>query len=117
MLKAIKVRIYPNNNQIIYLNKLLGCYRFVYNNCLALKIEKYNLEKKNVGLKELGNYFHQILTKDEQYSFYYARDVIKGRWPPGEAAIATDKKYAKIYENYGFNHNFKFFLISLEQTV
>ena len=37
MLKAVKVRLYPNTNQEIYIAKLLGSYRFVYNNCLGLK--------------------------------------------------------------------------------
>jgi transposase len=27
MLKAIKIRLYPNKNQEVYINKLLGCYR------------------------------------------------------------------------------------------
>ena len=38
MLKAIKVRLYPNNEQEIYISKLLGSYRFVYNQCLDKKI-------------------------------------------------------------------------------
>ena len=31
MLRAIKVRLYPNNEQEQELNKVLGAYRFVYN--------------------------------------------------------------------------------------
>ena len=37
MLRAIKVRLYPNKQQEQALNKVLGCYRFVYNNMLARK--------------------------------------------------------------------------------
>jgi len=41
MLKAIKIRLYPDQEQIIYLNKLFGTSRFVYNQCLDYKINEY----------------------------------------------------------------------------
>ena len=69
MLRAIKIRLYPNKTQEEYISSLLGSYRFVYNQCLALKKEKYIEEGKNYGLKELGNFFHQDLTKDENYTW------------------------------------------------
>jgi putative transposase len=69
MLKAIKIRLYPNNGQEIYINKLLGCYRFVYNKCLDIKIKKYTEEGVNYNLKDLGNYFHQDLSKNEDYNW------------------------------------------------
>lgn len=31
MLRAVKIRLYPNKEQELKLNKVLGCYRFVYN--------------------------------------------------------------------------------------
>lgn len=40
MLRAIKVRLYSNKEQEQTLNKVLGCYRFVYNHMLALKLKK-----------------------------------------------------------------------------
>ena len=69
MLRAIKIRLYPNKEQEKYISSLLGSYRFVYNQCLALKKEKYTEEGLNYGLKELGNFFHQTLTKNEEYSW------------------------------------------------
>jgi len=69
MLRAIKIRLYPNKTQEEYISSLLGSYRFVYNQCLALKKEKYIEEGENYGLKELGNFFHQDLTKDENYTW------------------------------------------------
>ncbi len=79
MLRAIKIRLYPNKNQEEYISSLLGSYRFVYNQCLALKKEKYIEEGKNYGLKELGNFFHQDLTKDENYTWLrdYNTKVLK----------------------------------------
>ena len=46
MLRAIKIRLYPNKEQELKLNKVLGCYRFVYNQMLALKQQEYNENKK-----------------------------------------------------------------------
>ena len=69
MLKAIKVRLYPNKEQEQKINKTLGCYRFVYNHMLALKQEAYNKDKTKLGLCELSKYFHLELVKDEQYAW------------------------------------------------
>jgi transposase, IS605 OrfB family, central region len=67
MLRAIKVRLYPNKQQEQALNKVLGCYRFLYNHMLALKQESYKSDKTNLSLNELSKYFHHELRKDEQY--------------------------------------------------
>lgn len=69
MLRAIKVRLYPNKEQEQTINKTLGCYRFVYNHMLALKQEAYNRDKTNLGLCELSKYFFGKMLKDEQCVF------------------------------------------------
>ena len=69
MLRAIKIRLYPNKGQELKLNKVLGCYRFVYNQMLALKQQEYNKNKKSLGLTDLSKSFHGILLKDEQYAW------------------------------------------------
>ena len=69
MLRAIKIRLYPNKEQELKLNKVLGCYRFVYNQTLARKQQEYNNNKKSLGLTDLSKYFHNELLKDEQYSW------------------------------------------------
>ena len=69
MIKAIKIRLYPNKTQEIYISKLLGCYRFVFNQCLDKKINAYTENKTILGLKELGNFFHQELTKNPDYEW------------------------------------------------
>ena len=72
MLRAIKVRLYPNKEQEQKINKTLGCYRFVYNHMLALKQEAYKRDKTNLGLCELSKYLFGTLLKDEQY--YWLKD-------------------------------------------
>ena len=69
MLRAIKIRLYPNKTQEQTLNKVLGCYRFVYNHMLARKQDAYKEDKTNLGLTELSKYFHGTLLKDEQYAW------------------------------------------------
>ena len=67
MLRAIKIRLYPNKTQEQEFNKILGCYRFVYNHMLARKQEAYKTDKTNLGLTELCKYFHGTLLKDGKY--------------------------------------------------
>ena len=67
MLRAIKIRLYPNKTQEQDFNKILGCYRFVYNHMLARKQEAYKTDKTNLGLTELCKYFHGTLLKDGKY--------------------------------------------------
>ena len=69
MLKAFKIRLYPNVAQASQINKLLGCYRFVYNKCLDKKISSYKTDKTSENLTTLGHYFHNELTKCEEYSW------------------------------------------------
>lgn len=69
ILRAVKIRLYPNKQQEQTLNKVLGCYRFVYNSMLAHKQEVYNADKTNLGLCELSKFFHGTLLKDEQYDW------------------------------------------------
>jgi putative transposase len=66
MLKAIKIRLYPNKTQEIYINRLLGSYRYIYNNCLNKKINSYKEHKITENLTTLGKYFHNELLKDEE---------------------------------------------------
>jgi putative transposase len=64
MLKGVNIRLYLNNEQQIAMNKLLGSYRFIYNQCLSLKISNYETNKKNTSLSDLGHYFHQVLRNE-----------------------------------------------------
>ena len=69
ILRAIKIRLYPNKTQEQTFNKVLGCYRFVYNQMLALKQNAYNKDKSNLGLCELSKFFHGELLKKDEYSW------------------------------------------------
>lgn len=67
MLRAVKIRLYPNKEQATMFNKLLGCYRVVYNQCLNRKIESYKNEGKTENLSTLGQFVHHELLKDDNF--------------------------------------------------
>ena len=69
MLRAVKIRLYPNKTQEQTLNKVLGCYRFVYNQMLAQKQNAYKTDKTNRKITDLSKWFHGTLLKDEQYAW------------------------------------------------
>ena len=65
MLRAVKIRLYPNKQQATQINKLLGCCRFVYNQTLARKINQYkehNISENRTTLSYL--LFHELLKDD-----------------------------------------------------
>ena len=65
MLKAIKIRLYLSTEQEIYINKLLGSYRFIYNQCLDFKIKKYNNHKETATFKDLGKHLTSLKNEFE----------------------------------------------------
>ena len=54
MLKAIKIRLYPNQEQEHYIANLLGTSRFIYNNLLGYKKDQYENQDSNVSFGEMG---------------------------------------------------------------
>jgi len=69
MLRAIKIRLYPNETQKDYINNLLGSYRKVYNLALNHKIEVYKESGENHRIQQIGLEFHNNWTKSEEYHY------------------------------------------------
>ena len=67
MLRAIKIRLYPNVTQATQINKLLGCYRVVYNQCLNRKIKSYEENKISENRTTLSHFIHHELLKDDNF--------------------------------------------------
>ena len=65
MLKSIKIRLYPNEDQIVYISKLLGSSRLVYNKCLEYKIKEYNENKKSVSFGDICKFLVTIKNDNE----------------------------------------------------
>lgn len=67
MLKAYKYRIYPNTEQQIQIAKTFGCCRFVYNQTLAYRKERYEKENKSVSKTDCNNYCNRELKKEYEW--------------------------------------------------
>ena len=103
MLRAIKIRLYPNKTQEQTLNKVLGCYRFVYNQMLALKQNAYKADKTNLKVTYLSKWFHGTLLKDEQYVWLKEQNtkVMK------QAIRQMDDAYQKFFKQHNGFPKFK----------
>ena len=80
---ALKVRIYPTQEQTVLINKTLGCCRQVYNTMLASRLDFYN---KNIKDRELTK-----LQKTELYKSYKA---------PTEKELKQEFEYLKELRPY-----------------
>ena len=65
MLKAIKIRIYPDSVQKDFISKQLGCCRLIYNKLLDYKKTQYKEYKQNTSLSQLGKYLTNLKKQDE----------------------------------------------------
>lgn len=103
MLRAIKIRLYPNKTQEQTLNKVLGCYRFVYNQMLAQKQNAYKEDKTNLKVTDLSKWFHGTLLKDEQYAWLKEQNtkVMK------QAIRQMDGAYQKFFKQHNGFPKFK----------
>lgn len=59
--------MYPNKQQEEQIQKTFGCCRFVYNQCLNYKIQKYKEEHISLGKFDLNNYCNRQLKKQYEW--------------------------------------------------
>ena len=99
MLRAIKVRLYPNKEQEQELNKVLGAYRFVYNYMLAKRKTAYETDKTFIKVTDLSKWFHGTLLKDDQYAWLKEQNTKV----MGQATRQMDDAYQRFFKhNKGF---------------
>ena len=73
MNKSFKIRIYPNKEQQILIDKTFGCARFVYNFMLNLKEKLY----KNFNINLSYNNMSKVLTELKKYKLWlYEVDAV-----------------------------------------
>lgn len=101
MLKVYKYKLYPNNQQEIQIQKTFGCCRFVYNQCLNLKINKYKDEKISMSKFDLNNYCNRELKK--QYEWLKEVD----KWSLTNAIYNMDSAYQKFFKEHTGYPKFK----------
>lgn len=97
VLKSYKFRLYPNSEQETLMQKTFGCVRFVYNQCLAYKIDKYKNEEITLSKIDVNNYKNHILKAE----YEWLKEVDK--FALDNAVINLDSAYQKFFrERKGF---------------
>ena len=97
MFKSYKFRLYPNKAQESLIQKTFGCVRFVYNQCLAYKIDKYRDENISLSRFDVNNYKNQVLKKE----YVWLKEVDKHALD--SAVTNLDSAYQKFFrEHKGF---------------
>ncbi|KZL92724.1 RNA-guided endonuclease InsQ/TnpB family protein [Clostridium magnum] len=97
MIKALKIRLYPTDEQITLMNKHIGCMRFIYNWALDKQIKNYESTKKKLSVSELGKEL-TLLKNTEGYEWLYevSNATLK------ESIRDLDKAYKNFFNGSGF---------------
>ena len=101
MLKAYKYRIYPNKQQMEQIQKTFGCCRFVYNQCLNHKINKYKNENVSMSKIDLNNYCNRELKKE----YEWLKEVDK--WSLTNSIYNMDSAFQKFFKEHTGYPKFK----------
>ena len=101
MLKAYKYRIYPNKQQKEQIQKTFGCCRFVYNQTLAYRKEKYEKDKESLSRIDCNNWKNRSLKQEYQW----LKEVDKCALD--NAIINMDFAYQKFFKEHTGYPKFK----------
>lgn len=101
MLKAYKYCIYPNKEQEKQIQKTFGCCRFVYNNTLAYRKEKYEAQKESVSKIVCNNYVNQVLKQKHEW----LKDIDK--FALTNAVYNMDSAYQNFFKEHSGYPKFK----------
>lgn len=101
MLKAYKYRIYPSEQQTEQIQKTFGCCRFVYNQCLSFKIDKYKNENISMSKIDLNNYCNRQLKKE----YTWLKEVDK--FSLTNSVYNMDSAYQKFFKEHAGYPKFK----------
>ncbi len=97
MFKAYKYRLYPNKQQEEQIQKTFGCCRFVYNQTLSHRKERYEQFKESMNKTSCNNYVNQVLKKE----YEWLKKVDK--FALTNAVYHMDSAYQKFFkEHTGF---------------
>lgn len=95
MNKSFKIRIYPNKEQQILIDKTFGSARFVYNFMLNLKQKLY----KNFNINLSYNNMSKVLTKLKKYKLWlYEVDAVALQ----QGLKDLDNAYQKFFKGSGY---------------
>lgn len=101
MLKGYKYRIYPNKQQEEQIQKTFGCCRFVYNQTLAYRKEKYKKDKESLSRIDCNNWKNQFLKQE----YKWIKEVDK--FALDNAIVNMDSAYQKFFKEHTGYPKFK----------
>lgn len=101
MLKAYKYRIYPNKEQEEQIQKTFGCCRFVYNQTLSYRKNKYEQSKESMSKTDCNNYCNRELKKE----YEWLKEVDK--FALTNAIYNMDFAYQKFFKEHAGYPKFK----------
>ena len=101
MLIAYKYRLYPNKEQKTQIEKTFGCCRFVYNQTLAYRKEKYKEEQVSVNKTDCNNYCNRELKN----KYEWLKEVDK--FALTNAIYNMDSAYQKFFKEHAGYPKFK----------
>ena len=94
MIKATKVRIYPNPEQAVFLNRQFGAVRFVYNRALSIKSHAYKTHQCNLSLIKDIKPLLAIAKKNRRYAWLKGFDSMALM----EAVRNLDVAYKRFFD-------------------
>ena len=95
MNKSFKIRIYPNKEQQILIDKTFGCTRFIYNFMLNLKQKLY----KNFNINLNYNNMSKILTELKRHKLWFCEvDAVSLQ----QSLKDLDNAYQKFFSGNGY---------------
>ena len=95
MNKSFKVRVYPNKEQQMLLEKTFGASRFVYN--LFLKLKQYLYQEFKINITY--NHTSKMLTELKRQKPWLR---VPDKWALGNALKDLDSAYKKFYKGSGY---------------
>ena len=100
MYKGFKVRIYPNKEQQILLEKTFGASRFVYNHFLKLKQYLYQEFKIKISYKHTSKMLTELKRQKQWLK-------VPDKWALQNALKDLDNAYQNLFNGRGRYPNFK----------
>jgi putative transposase len=93
MIKAIKIQLYPTEQQIHYIHGLVGTCRFVFNKALDFKITQYKEFGKSTNISSVGKFITDLKQDpDFQWLNDYHSKVIQ------QSLLDLDKAYKNFFK-------------------
>lgn len=106
MLKAIKLRLYPDEEQVAYINKQLGCCRFVYNQCLQFRKDSYQINNISVSSSDSIKYLVPLKVQYQWLTDVHSK-VLQQSVRDMNKAYDNFFKLKKGYPKFKSKHDYK----------